>query len=85
MSTIPLPQFKWGTFKEDFIEFRISQGQLRARDQEIVAAVLEAAAKLKPDAMEIFNSNPAMTPQETRDVIEWYSASLSALEFKHHE
>jgi len=47
--------------------------------------VLEGAAKLKADAMEIFNSNPAMTPQETRDVIEWYSGSISSLEVKHHE
>jgi hypothetical protein len=44
MADIKLPHPKWGTFKEDFIEFRISQGQLRARDLEVAKLVLEAAA-----------------------------------------
>ena len=76
---LPLPC----TFDVAFAMLLWSEQQLRARDLEVAKCVLEAAAKLKADAMEIFNSNHAMTPQETRDVIEWYSASLSAMEIKH--
>ena len=73
--SIPLPQPKWGTFKEDFIEFRISQGQLRARDQEIVRCVREAIAqefdRRAPPGTGFY------TPEEPAEIIR-------ALEF-HHE
>ena len=54
--------------------------QVRAIQREAMLVAIDAAMLLKADAMEIFNSNPAMTPQETRDVIEWYDGSLRALE-----
>ena len=94
MTTITLPPLPKGDRFKDVTKFReIGMGggdtlyecwgdALRARDLAVAKAVLEGAAKLKADAMEIFNSSPAMTPQETRDVIEWYSASLSAMEVK---
>lgn len=53
---------------------------IRKIQREAMRVALEAAAQLKADAMEIFNHDPAMTPQETRDVIEWYDASIRALE-----
>ena len=65
----PLPPMQFPASLEDF----------RAIQIEAMRAALEAAAKLKADALEIFNSNPAMTPQETRDVIEWYDGSIRAL------
>ena len=83
MADITLPPMMSHPECHTYVWTEQEKAAIRARDLEVAKCVLEAAAKLKADAMEIFNSNHAMTPQETRDVIEWYSASLSAMEIKH--
>lgn len=43
--SITLPPYQWGTFKDDSIELKVTQAQLRARDIEVARLVLEAAAQ----------------------------------------
>ena len=89
--SIPLPQPKWGTFKEDFIEFRISQGQLRARDLEVAKLVLEAAAKACEEQRD---RSKAAYDKAKRDrdlqiyhhaatTAKWCADAIRALEFRH--
>ena len=78
----PLPEPVY-TIDEDGNKVFYHKARLvHARDIAVARAVLEAAAKLKWDAMEVFNWDPSMTPQETRDVIEWYYGSILSMKIE---